>query len=516
MKLRPPQENAVNFVEDAVKGKRKFIAVRGPTGVGKTCLGFESMTKPLFYICNSIQLQEQALKDYPEARLLKGRSHYPCKRYGSADLCIANKPCASCEYQRERKKAFKADMTVINFHYFLNAANFTQKFPLRNIIIDEADALETVLVDFISFDFTYQRMLALGITMDMPDRKTKIEVMPEWIKECLTKVIHKLSELANDVRDIRLKEGPLEEWELKTLRQYKGLNMLQWKLNLLTEQNLHEEWIFRYDDKRRTITLKPIWLSRELADYFLFSRGAHFLMMSATLPSKPLFCGMYGIEAEELGYTDLPNVWDNSKRNIYMIPSYSMTRKNKTPKTVKQMQDAIRRILEIEKGRGVIHAVSFELMKEIEVVSDRMITHNSKDKKEKFDQFTSKEGAVWLSPSSTRGIDLPDELCEFVIWPKAPFLSLGDPQVSARAYGGGKMGQLWYASDAIQTVVQGSGRGFRHEEDACNVYLLDEQIGRLISDNIDLFPEWYQGLIDWTSLDSLDEKDRIADDDWDV
>ena len=45
--LRAVQNDAVEFVEHS---KKRFICVRGPTGVGKTCLGFESMREPFYYV----------------------------------------------------------------------------------------------------------------------------------------------------------------------------------------------------------------------------------------------------------------------------------------------------------------------------------------------------------------------------------------------------------------------------------------------------------------------------------
>ena len=54
----------------------------------------------------------------------------------------------------------KAAMTILNFYYFMYAANFTKEFQYRNIIIDEADDLESVLVGFISFEFTQRQVLS--------------------------------------------------------------------------------------------------------------------------------------------------------------------------------------------------------------------------------------------------------------------------------------------------------------------------------------------------------------------
>jgi len=129
--------------------------------------------------------------------------------------------------------------------------------------------------------------------------------------------------------------------------------------------------------------------------------------------------------------------------------------------------------------------------------SGRLVSHTAKNKKNMFKYFKDKEGAVWVSPSSTRGLDLPYDLCEWVVWLKAPFLHIQDPQVSARLYGSGKFGKTWYASDACQSIIQGLGRGFRSEDDYCTTYMLDEQIGRLLKEQAGLFPMWFRDLVEF-------------------
>jgi Rad3-related DNA helicase len=77
---------------------------------------------------------------------------------------------------------------------------------------------------------------------------------------------------------------------------------------------------------------------------------------------------------------------------------------------------------------------------------------------------------------------------------KAPFLSLADKMVSARLYKS-SVGNLWYKSDALMTVVQGCGRGVRSKEDKCVSYILDRQIVKLLGDNPGMVPKWWRDAI---------------------
>jgi len=500
LSLRSTQIDGIEFVRKARENKKRFVALRAPTGVGKTCLGFESTQPPFFYVCSSISLQEQAERDYPEAVVLKGRANYRCPEFGSADLCIKGKPCNDCEYQLAKRRAMASPMTILNFHYYMYGANFTEDWQInRNVIIDEADDLESVLVGFISFEFTKKQLEWLGMMPDMPDKKQAMSVVPKWIGLRYQEALMVQKSMMAEVKELKGKANylMLGKYDQIKLRKWIALANLVWKLRFLQRQKLAEEWIFRYDEvPDKKVAIKPIWLTRELMDEFFLSHGKDFLFMSATLPAKEVFCGLYGFKAEEVAYADLPNVWESDKRQVIYRPRYNLSYKNKNKETYGKVKAAVKEIMLKEKGRGVIHAVSYALQGIVEEIEDeRIVVHHGKNRAAQFNYFKDTEGAVWVSPSSARGLDLPYDLCEWVVWLKAPFLHVQDPQTNARLYGSGKFGKTWYASDACQSILQGCGRGFRNEDDYCTVYLLDEQIGRLLQTQQTLFPMWFRDLV---------------------
>ena len=496
--LYPAQIQAIDFVRNSTKD---IIGIRGDTGTGKTCLAFESVETPFFYVCSSINLQHQAESDYrKEAVLLKGRSNYDCDIFGTADLCMLKKRCGGCEYEDAKTAALKQyDMSILNFHYFLSAANFTKNFPIRNVIIDEADTLDTTLVDFIAFDFQLKALKNWGFKLDAPGKKTVISVVESWLDEVRYQCEGIIDKLSVEIGKIigSATYGSLADWQMIKLRRWQRLKSLSWKLEVLTTQNLKQNWIYQYQDLvgREKVVLKPKWLSRELVDKFLLSHGKRFLLMSATLPAKPVLCGLFGLEAEEIDYIDLPNVWESNDRKVVYRGKYSLSYKDKSGDTDGIIKESVKEILKEHKGRGLIHTVNYKLSELMEGLDDRLLVHNGKNKSEMFKEFLATPGAVFVSPSSTRGLDLPNELCEFIIMLKAPFLQLADPQVKARLYGSGKFGTMWYTDDTIRTIIQASGRGFRHEQDKCITFLLDKQIGRLLKESTVLWPLGFRDLI---------------------
>jgi Rad3-related DNA helicase len=113
----------------------------------------------------------------------------------------------------------------------------------------------------------------------------------------------------------------------------------------------------------------------------------------------------------------------------------------------------------------------------------------------------SKDG-VFVSPSSIRGIDLPDDKARWTLFIKCPFPDLNDPFTSARCYAG-KWGRLWYLSQCTQNIVQGSGRAVRHEKDWARVYIYDEKAKEILIKYPLLFPLWFREAVEFELRETM-------------
>jgi len=167
---------------------------------------------------------------------------------------------------------------------------------------------------------------------------------------------------------------------------------------------------------------------------------------------------------------------------------------------VPKLAEGIKKIFALHPHEhGIIQGVSYALCKRLaeELKSDRIIIHTPQNRQEVLDRFIdSEDNSVVLSPSIERGISLEGSKCEFVIWIKAPFLSIGDRVVSQRLYSG-NIGKLWYRSAMMLSVVQGCGRGMRSKGDQCVSYLIDHQINKVYMENPSLWPGWFRDAITW-------------------
>ena len=249
-----------------------------------------------------------------------------------------------------------------------------------------------------------------------------------------------------------------------------------------------------FQEEKRAYSFKPTWLTGNMMQYYLGRHTNAVVFMSGTLHPPMVAPKLLGIEVADSDYLEVASTFPKERRPIYMRGVVNMSAKT-WKEQMPALIDNLKRILDRQRGhRGIIHAVSYQLANAIvDGMNDpRLITHGSTDKEAVIAQFMqSPQGTVLVSPSIIRGVDLKDDMCRFTIFPKCPFLNLGDKIISARA-NAGAFGNMWYKSEAVQQIVQGSCRGMRHENDNVDTYIIDQKAIDLFTENVALFPMWFR------------------------
>jgi Rad3-related DNA helicase len=143
--------------------------------------------------------------------------------------------------------------------------------------------------------------------------------------------------------------------------------------------------------------------------------------------------------------------------------------------------------------RGIIHTVSYNnayaLLRHLKKssVASRLVLPRSEDLLEIRDMLLQQDHTVLVAPTLTEGIDLPDDLCRFILYLKCPWGHLGDAWVKARM----EQDYTWYVREAVIATVQGCGRATRHDTDWSITLLLDGQFARLFSRGKPFMPQWF-------------------------
>jgi len=514
------REHQVVALEKIAACRKKVILCQAPPGSGKTLLMAAMgryLKKRMVYTCHTKQLQQQVVRDFEYGVELKGRSNYiclkdsrltcnectkergnkrpsNCQKCGYVD-CLARPteampkppveeecPCeAFCPYQIQKRAAVLSELAILNMPFFLNEANGIYdpgKFsgwPM--VILDEGDLTENSLKSYIEVAIPKETLKKLRL------EAPRHAVEKDWLKW--------VDELAVPVIEDAIEKLEAEDEIIPfNVKERKNLERLCSKLKFFTYQDLRN-WVFLPDEE--SLKWKPIFIDRYAGDN-LWSHGERFLLMSGTILSARQTARDLGLSPDEVDYVEVPSVFAAERRPLYFIRGADMTHKTKDTAWPQVLQELDSIIDDHPYDKGLVHTVSYPLARYVFSNSRnqmRLVQHDPAGRISTLERFkTDPRPLVMISPSMERGVDLPDDLCRFIVILKVPYLNLGDPQVARRLRTSD--GAIWYAVQAIRALIQMSGRGMRSAEDFCECYILDEQFGRIFHDYYGYFPDWWK------------------------
>jgi Rad3-related DNA helicase len=501
---RPGQIKGLDFIFNSPK---KFVVISAPTGSGKSLLGLSVCADHDFssYLVHSKPLQHQITNEFPEVYSMFGKGNYTCtfEPTLTADDCFfpsGGCPVSdACAYKMAKQEALAHRYRVLNYHYFMHEANFVGRFSKQPIIvIDEADSLENLLYSFIEISITENRLKKYGLKL--PKYKTSADGRgsSEW-KTWGVGVCHSLQ------KEIEKYEKEIKSWGKlsdPTDRQIGIIKTKQDRESQLRRFSVFVEYVdetWLSDTKEipsgLKVSFKPIWMTEKLANLYLWRHSNKFVLMSASFPPKEVIARTLGVSPEQVDSLVIDSTFKVENRTNFMLPVASLGRQN-LKYEMPRLLDVIGQILERHPNeKGLIHTTSWWINDQVMLHfgRKRLFTHERlANKQEALDEFKKSKGPmVFVSPSSERGIDLPDDLCRFIIVVKAPYLSMNDKGVKARA-NSGPIGQLWYSSNMMQTVLQMLGRGVRNERDHCTSYILDGLFVEKMHAHPSILPAWFR------------------------
>ena len=494
---RPHQIEAIDRILEAFRDGTRMVVLDAPTGSGKTLIG-ETVRQLVggrgLYVCNNKTLQDQFARDFPYARVVKGRSNYATWETElpvTADDCnhTSSRQCSwcpskrVCPYEIAKHEALDSDIAVLNTPYYMAETNGPGLFKARDLVIfDEADTLEPAVMNFAGLQVSRRRVEQLGL--GEPGKVTKEETWIDWIDEAIPIIERAIPVLNEDNERIQ-----------EIVRDWNYLNRLSASLKDLRKAMLEGGWV--YTGKDGAVSFKPVTVS-DISPQLLWPNGKRFLLMSATTISAEAELEWHGWQAPYEVVT-MGSTFDPKIRQVKVVSCADMSKKANERDELAQ---GIRAVLARHPNeRVLVHTVSYDLtlfVKDVVKKSGRKVYsyNQSLGRERALDQFKRSKGGVLVAPSMDRGVDLPDDLCRVVVIAKVPFPYLGDRQVSARLHARG--GQTWYTVQTIRSIVQMTGRATRHKDDWSVSYILDSQFERNVwAKGRQLFPQWWVESLDW-------------------
>ena len=516
--FRPHQIDAIHRIREAFDSV-DVVVLAAPTGSGKTLIGetIGRMVSPgsRLYVCSSKMLQDQFVRDFPYASLLKGRANYPTQKqpqhfhpedfmgHVSCEDCTWSltkscKLCSSkfkCPYEVAKKTALASKLSVLNTSYLLTEANRIGRFSGREFtIIDEADTLEATLMGHVSVEIGERRLGQLG--WGTPARVTVEDSWDEWLGTAIA-----------DLRN-RVTRFPSVFSNLRDARQARYITRLLDQLVAVRDGIPSGNWVYTGrggkddpSDRGRGVSFRPARVDH-LGQGYLWRHSRKWLLMSATIISSQELM-------ESLGYSgdyatvNVKSTFPVKNRLVYFRGSTSMAFKNREAGAWDEMGAGI--VADLVKhptDRVLIHTVSYvlteHLYRYILAYTDRPVYRYSSaaERDMMVQKYLDNESSVLLGPSLSRGLDLPNDACRVQMLTKVPYPYVKDRQVNKRLYSQG--GRVWYAVQTVRELVQMCGRAIRSEDDWAVTYIYDKDFStNLWARNRNLFPDWFREAIVW-------------------
>ena len=512
--FRTGQVDAIARVVDAFD-RVDLVIVDAPTGSGKTLIG-ETVGKIMdvsrTYVCSSKGLQAQFVRDFPYAKLLQGRANYPTRNYPdrfhpesfpsvSCEDCTwsLSKSCNLCDekfacpYEQAKNSALAAEVAVLNTAYLLTEANNVGKFSDNDlVIVDEADTLESTLMNHVSVEIGERRLEHFA--WEPPDRVTVEDSWDQWLGL-------RIAELGSIVAGL-----PDTFDSFADAREARYLTRLLSSLQSVRDGLPSNAWAYtgrgNNDPHGRGVSFRPARVDH-LGQSHVWRHGHKWLLMTATPISSQEMVESLGWEGR-YETVRVKSTFPIQNRRVFYRGKRSMSFKEREGGAWDDMGNAIIEDLKRHVGeRVLIHTVSYALTEHLTKMlrsaklNRRIVSYrNAMNRDAALKQYLDTEGSVLVAPSMGRGVDLPGDACRVQMITKVPFPYLKDRQVSKRLHSRG--GQLWYNVQTIREVVQMCGRAIRSDTDWAVTYIYDSDFRKILWEKRALFPDWFREAIVWS------------------
>ena len=561
---RPGQQALAQQIVDA---KTKIVMLEAECGSGKSIIPQAAATAVganYFVLIQTINLQQQYLRDFSKLRMIMGRRNYRCNiNNRPADIapCTIGASCSlrgnwrrgvpipspdlpECDYFHAKARAALSEGSIHNYAYWLGKTrSIVSSFARADwIICDEAHEIDQILMDAAACELSYRDLRTLDLERPTIDDTKGIYSLLDWVykselRETLSLREHNVLKAAKDaglVRDVdtiqtlndlenaddpsapgsdaRDADGKSTTQELiQALKAVRKIKDFLEATSDATSIDINEWVTIKGKD---SVTIKPIYGKygfRRIVE----AAKEKVILMSAFLGAE-LLIETLGLDPKDVTIIKAPKVFDRTNSPIYYTPVHKYTY-NTSDRRYKHLSYTIDRISNMyARSKGLVHTPSVRLRNTIVSNSRKRqnyIAYDGESIELHNRQYTTKDVAIdrfvkappgkqviLIGQSISTGLDLP-HVPKFQVIPKLWFAALDDPAIQRRK----EVDKAFYIHFSICQLVQAVGRIKRTFDDGGPTFILDESFQWFWAANREAFPQWFKDALVYNGWKHFEE-----------
>ena len=486
------RKNQADAVWKAVRNEKPVLVSICPTGFGKSLM-YVAASRLLggktVILTSTKGLQSQLLRDFEEAGMVdvRGKNAYKCVEAGGKISCeqaacnhgyrCPYKRTYSCEYYAAVLRATNSSLVVTNYSFWFYNNAYAEGIGTPNLLVcDEGHDAPQAVADFLTVNFDRRDADYMAMLPGTPE-KLSLSQWREWGQVWDRKLTKEIDRLESLLEAGGGSEDAFSEMAVLK-RQYA-------QVHTVATMDLGN-WVV--DVSPITVSFAPIEVKDECKE-LLFGDIGHNIVTSASVNYKT--AEMLGLEEDDFDTVEYPHTFPIKNRLVTHVQGARISARSSGEDFKEWIKTADRIIGARQDRKGIFHTVSYERRDFVMSHSNYahlMMSHNRADTVKMVQRFKYAEPPkVLVSPSMSTGWDFPYNECEFQIIGKVPYPDTRNKITAARV----KNDKDYAPYLAMQQLVQACGRGCRAEDDHCENFVIDDNIGWFLRSNRQFAPKWF-------------------------
>ncbi|HEG8092009.1 TPA: DEAD/DEAH box helicase family protein [Campylobacter jejuni] len=517
--LYDEQLDLVEEVFNNIMGSNLGCAVvELPTGYGKSLIAMSVMilmyhfnmikqSQASFVVCNKKLLQTQYHDSFKFLLLMKGKDNYLCPAR-SNHITASVAPCTdpnydcsykdSCTYMCTKTAMDSLPIAVINYAWYLTYLHKENYWRFNGLqVFDECHLMPSMLMEKLNVNRLElaEQLRAILIMLGRASASTLPEIVARAESyETIANVVEKeVKECVDILRARASSVGMLDESEEQL---HDWASTISTNIDMFRFLSKKSGGTLRYDRIGDKLLINP------LSGVYnaILSKSSYSLFMSSTIEEKYYLesilkdAGMNEKgEKRTVTYIKRPSLFDRDKRLINVIRGFRVSSR------FLQSEENIKALVNLShtiateyhpEERGIIFVNSYEQANYFTSLDDpRYFVHLKGEALYPLIEGHDKsKNGILVSPVVSEGFDFKGDKSRFQIVFKIPFLAPNTEE--EKIYG-----EQWYFSEAMNKLIQMTGRSIRNKSDYASSYILDENLDYLLR-NFDP-PEWWRDSLNY-------------------